>query len=116
MKFFDESEFECDGVNCFDKMDKDFIDKLELARSLSNHPFIINSSWRSKEHNSKIGGSPTSSHMNGIAVDISAKTSSAKYNITKSLLGAGFARIGIGDSFIHVDSDLNKVQNVIWTY
>ena len=28
----------------------------------------------------------------------------------------GFTRIGIANSFIHVDLDFDKSQNVIWTY
>lgn len=29
---------------------------------------------------------------------------------------AGFTRIGIGQNFIHVDTDPDKQQNIIWTY
>jgi hypothetical protein len=29
---------------------------------------------------------------------------------------AGFNRIGIADTFIHVDNDPGKAENVIWTY
>jgi len=32
------------------------------------------------------------------------------------LLEVGFTRIGIGNTFIHVDIDKDKSQNVIWTY
>jgi hypothetical protein len=28
----------------------------------------------------------------------------------------GFNRIGISHNFIHVDMDMNKTQNLIWTY
>lgn len=116
MKYFDEAEFNCDGEPCFNKMDKSFIAKLDTARSFSEKPFIISSSWRSKEHNKKEGGSDTSSHLKGIAVDLSAKSSSDKYNIVKSLIMAGFTRIGVGDRFIHADLDYDKPQNVMWTY
>ena len=33
-----------------------------------------------------------------------------------SLIRAGFKRIGIGSTFIHVDLDLDKPQNVFWLY
>jgi zinc D-Ala-D-Ala carboxypeptidase len=115
MNYFKESEFNCDGNPCFDKMVKKFIYKLERARSFSSVPFVITSSWRSKEHNESVGGVSTSSHLKGIAVDISAPTSSDKYEILKALLRV-FTRIGLGSNFIHCDMDYDKPQNLIWTY
>ena len=35
-----------------------------------SHPIIINSGYRSEEVNRKVGGSPTSNHLTGCAVDI----------------------------------------------
>jgi len=32
------------------------------------------------------------------------------------LLYVGFTRIGVADTFIHVDLDTNKQHNLIWTY
>lgn len=115
MNYFSESEFNCNGEPCFDKMNKKFISKLERARSFSLTPFVITSSWRSEEHNKKVGGSKTSSHLKGIAVDIAAPTSSDKYEIIKSLLRV-FTRIGVGSNYIHADMDYNKPQNCVWTY
>lgn len=114
--YFDESEFVCNGEPCFEKMDKHFISQLDRARSFTTTPFTITSSWRSKEHNKKVGGSSTSSHLKGLACDISAKTSSDKYNIIRALLRANFTRIGIAKTFIHVDLDYAKPQELIWTY
>lgn len=116
MKYFKESEFECAGENCFDKMDKDFLAKLDKARGLSDVPFSLNSSWRSEEHNRKEGGSKTSSHLKGCAVDISATNSTMRFAILRALIEAGFTRIGIANTFIHVDSDESKYQEIIWTY
>ena len=116
LTYFSESEFTCNGEPCFDKMNKRFIYKLEKARSFTTQKYVITSSWRSEYHNEKVGGSPTSSHLKGIAVDISAKTSGEKYSIVKSLLLAGFKRIGVGSNFVHVDIDYQKAQEVIWTY
>jgi len=115
MNYFKESEFECCGKNCFNEMNKKFICKLEKARSFSLTPYVINSSWRSEEHNKKVGGSKTSSHLKGLAIDIAAPTSSDKYEIIKSLLRV-FTRVGIGSNFVHVDMDYEKPQYLIWTY
>lgn len=35
-----------------------------------SHPIIINSGYRSEAVNKKVGGSPTSNHLTGCAVDI----------------------------------------------
>lgn len=115
MNYFSESEFKCGDEPCFDKMNKKFITKLERARSFSLTPYKITSSWRSVEHNKKVGGSRTSSHLRGLAVDIAAPTSSDKYEIIKSLLRV-FTRIGVGSNYLHVDADFSKAQNVVWTY
>ena len=97
-------------------MDVDFLAKLDKAREYANLPFIINSAYRSPEHNAKVGGKPGSSHIKGLAVDISAKDSRTRFLILDALFAVGFTRIGIAGSFIHVDSDIDKSQNVIWTY
>ena len=77
---------------------------------------IINSAYRSPEHNAKIGGKPNSSHIKGLAVDISVTDSRTRFIVLNALINAGFNRIGIADTFIHVDLDLDKSSKVIWTY
>ena len=101
--------------NIEDNMDVNFLDKLDKAREYANIPFIINSAYRSPEHPESIKN-PTSSHIKGLAVDISAKDSRKRFLILDALIAVGFSRIGIAGTFIHVDLDLDKSQNVIWTY
>ena len=96
-------------------MNVDFLAKLDEAREYANIPFIINSAYRSPEHKESIK-SPTSSHIKGLAVDISANDSRQRFLILDALIAVGFNRIGIAGTFIHVDLDLDKSQNVIWTY
>lgn len=93
-----------------------FLRMLNHARQIAGIPFRINSGFRTPEHNAKVGGTENSSHLKGFAADIHATSSSYKYEILSALLKAGFTRIGIADSFIHVDNDPNKTQKVIWTY
>lgn len=116
MKHFKPHEFHCNGKNCFDKMDKSFLNRLDLARELAGVPFSISSSWRSVEHNRAVGGKKYSSHLLGCAVDIRCENSTMRDKILVSLRDANFVRIGISSKFIHVDSDLTKIQNVTWTY
>ena len=96
-------------------MDVDFLAKLDEAREYANIPFIINSAYRSPNHPLSIKN-PTSSHIKGLAVDISVKDSRQRFLILDALIAVGFNRIGIAGTFIHVDLDLDKSQNVIWTY
>lgn len=99
-----------------ENMNADFLNKLDEAREIANIPFIINSAYRSPEHNAKIGGKPNSSHLKGLAVDISVTNSRQRFIVLNALLEVGFTRIGIADTFIHVDLDSEKSKDVIWTY
>ncbi len=96
-------------------MSKEFLFVLDEARELAGIPFIINSAYRSPEHPLSIKN-PSSSHIKGLAVDIKATDSKTRFKIVKALIQVGFKRIGIADTFIHVDLDLDKTKNVIWTY
>lgn len=116
MNNFKSSEFECDGVNCYDNMDKLFLEMLDNARDIAGIAFDLTSTFRSVEYSKKKGLSLTSSHTLGFAVDISAPNSLTKWIIVNALIKAGFKRIGIGSNFIHADNDKNKPQNLIWTY
>jgi len=98
------------------KMDADFLDKLDKAREFANIPFIINSAYRNPDQNARVGGTSNSSHLKGLAVDIRANDSSTRYIVLNALISVGFNRIGIASSFIHVDDDKEKANNVIWTY
>jgi len=97
------------------KMDVDFLAKLDEAREYAEIPFIINSAYRSPEHKESIKN-PTSSHIKGLAVDIKAKDSRTRGIILEALRSVGFTRIGIAKTFIHIDLDYNKSQNVTWLY
>ena len=109
---FDSPDLEGSG----EEMKANFLTKLQTARTLAGYPFSINSGYRTEAHNKRVGGSRNSSHLKGLACDISCKNSNERSLILVSLLAAGFTRIGIGTNFIHVDLDLSKSQNVIWTY
>lgn len=94
----------------------DFRDKLNLARAIAGIPFILNSAFRCGKHNQEVGGSDTSSHLVGCAVDIKCTDSRSRWLIVYALINAGFNRIGIGKTFIHVDDDMTKEPQLIWEY
>ena len=106
-KYFKEIEF---------NMNEDFLIKLDEAREYAQIPFTINSAWRSIEDNKRVGGKPNSSHLKGLAVDIRVSNSRQRGLILEALRAVGFNRIGIAKSFIHVDMDYDKSQDVTWVY
>jgi uncharacterized protein YcbK (DUF882 family) len=97
-------------------MNRDFLQKLDKARGIANVPFQINSGYRTRAHNKYVGGKPTSSHMKGRAADIHCPDSATRWIIINSLLEAGFNRIGVGNTFVHVDDDPSKAPDLIWVY
>ena len=98
-----------------ENMNKDFLFVLDEAREFAGIPFVINSAYRSPNHPLSIKN-PSSSHIKGLAVDIKATDNATRFKIVEALISVGFTRIGIGDTFIHVDLDFDKRQNIIWTY
>lgn len=114
-KFFGIDEFACPccGVN---DISEELVHKLDLARHITNQPFMITSGFRCAEHNLKVGGSVASSHLKGLAADIATPSSSARFEIVRALITAGFRRIGRtgDDNAIHCDIDEDKPQCVLW--
>ena len=122
MKYFKLSEFDSpDMVGSGEAMDKEFLSRLDQARSLCDIPFKITSGYRTKEYNEGLlargyKASANSSHLKGLAADIACTNSAARHIIVSALLKVGLNRIGIANTFIHVDRDSSKPANVIWTY
>lgn len=97
-------------------MNPEFLVKLDNARTLAGIPFKINSGYRTEAHNKKVKGVDGSSHCLGFAADLHANDARSRLLIVSSLLKAGFNRIGIAETFIHVDNDPTKDKNCIWLY
>ena len=96
-------------------MNESFLMRLDEAREYAGIPFIINSAYRSPTHPESIKR-PTSSHIKGLAVEISATSSRQRGLILEALRAVGFNRIGIANTFIHIDMDYDKDQDVTWLY
>ena len=117
MKHFKISEFDSpDEVGSGERMDADVLRMIDQARELFGKPIRINSGVRSITQNHKVGGSKTSSHLKGHAIDVSCDNSADRFRLIEILLLVGFNRLGIAKTFIHVDNDPNKSKNVIWVY
>ena len=117
LKYFDVSEFASpDEIGSGSKMNKTFLEKLDYARHNAGVPFVITSGYRTEERNKLVGGRVGSSHLIGLAADISYTGSRERFLIINSLLDVGINRIGIHKSFIHCDVDNLKDSKVIWLY
>jgi zinc D-Ala-D-Ala carboxypeptidase len=117
MKYFNYSEFDSpDVVGSGKLMDKDFLNKLDELREKFDKPIKINSGYRTENHNANVGGTPSSSHIKGLAVDIACNNSKDRFAIIDICLDLGINRIGVAGTFIHIDVDPDKSPNVLWTY
>lgn len=118
MRYFTYDEFDSpDAPGSGHEMHQEFLDMLDDARDIAQVPFVINSGFRTEEHNRSIpGASPTSSHLVGWAADIRATTSNRRWLVIEALIQVGFTRIGVADTFVHVDCDPAKAKNVMWLY
>lgn len=114
MNHFKEKEFACKCGCGRNKMSHVFLNMLDNARDIAGIPFVINSGYRCQEYNKRIGGVKGSAHTHGVAADIKVSDNRARYLILTALLKAGFNRIGVYSSFIHVDCDVSKTNDVVW--
>lgn len=114
-KYFSESEFErCNPPCSLQDMKQDAMDMFDKARELAGIPFVINSAYRTVEHEKARKRAGTSAHTLGRAIDIQCQNESNRFKILTALLDVGFTRIGVYDTFIHADNSTRHVQKVIW--
>ena len=118
VKWFKAFEFDSpDTPGSGSLMDADFVRKLDLLREACKCSLIINSGYRTSLHNATVKDSVDgSAHTTGHAVDIQALGSVRKFTILEAALRLGFRRIGVGATFLHLDDDITKPQDVVWTY
>lgn len=111
--FFQITEFR-DQYTGENKIDKDFVQKLNSLREACGFPFIINSGYRSKNHPVEILKRAPGTHTDGIAADIRITDGYQRRKIVEEALKLGFRGIGIHKHFVHVD--MRKGPPVIWVY
>lgn len=114
LNHFSPSEFRC-RCGCgagIEHMDGACLAMLEEARRLAGIPFVLSSAFRCPEHNRTVGGVSNSAHVRGYAVDIRCVDSHSRFTMLQALLKAGFRRIELAPTWIHVDCDPDKPQDV----
>lgn len=114
-RFFTDNDFFTASPKCkITDMNDEFLQQLDKARDIAKVPFIVNSAYRTVEHEKKQGRDGSSSHTKGIAVDLKANNSRVRYRVLKGLIKAGFTRIGVYRTWIHVDADTEKDDEIVW--
>jgi len=116
-KYFKEAEFQRCSPSCsLQDMDQELMDKIDELREKAGIPLVLNSAYRSKTWDLDKGRTGDSAHTRGLAVDIRCSSSANRLKIVQVAIKVGFCRIGVANSFIHVDIDKSLPQNVLWTY
>jgi len=114
MKYFQPHEFAC-KCGCgrgYNEMSAELLERLDEARERAGIPFVLSSAFRCPAHNRAVGGVSDSAHTKGMAVDIVCRNSQTRFAILKALLDAGFHRIELAPTWLHVDVDPDKTQDV----
>ena len=112
LKYFTLDEFKCKetGEN---RINPEFVKKLDKLRELCGFPFVITSGYRSPKHSIEIKKTKPGKHAEGIAADIKANSVQA-YTIMKYAFELGFKGIARGNGFVHIDDRTGA--GVSWPY
>lgn len=113
---FSEEEFACHCGCERVEVHGDLVHGLQRMRDQHGGRIDITSGFRCAYWNEAQGGKDDSAHLGGFAADIAVYNSEERFSLIKEAIYAGFTRIGVGKTFIHVDVDTTKPQSVVWVY
>ena len=91
-EYFSLREFECPCCKRV-MLSPDLLARLNHLRMVINRPIYVNSGYRCKEENHKVGGANNSCHLIGMAVDIHVKDF-LLFNLLLFAQEIGFTGIG----------------------
>ena len=99
-------------------MDNKLLSMLVELQVTTGYPVFsnINSAVRTQQWNKKVGGVSNSSHLKCQAVDIGVPNKGVRDQLVMVAREVGFKRIGVGNTFVHLDVDILKSQYVAWGY
>ena len=100
-KYFLLSEFECPCCHTV-MLHPELLKRLVSLRQKVHVPIYINSGYRCKKENDKVGGVPHSYHRYGMAADIFVKEIQPP-DLARYAEIAGFTGIGLYSNFLHLD-------------
>jgi len=113
-RWFSLSEFDCSetGEN---RMEDDFIKKIDQLRSNLGWPLIVTSGYRDCSHSAEINKTNGGGyHTKGVACDFTVLGGKQRYEIVKQSMRLGFTGIGVAKTFVHLDT--REDTPMIWTY
>ena len=112
-KYFKVEDFDCQetGEN---RMEPEFIERLDELREACGFPFIITSGYRSPSHSIEKRKAKPGTHAQGIAADIRVSGGVQRRIIIEKAIELGFNGIGVAKTFVHVD--IREDAPVIWCY
>lgn len=124
---FYADEFQCECGCGKSDIDMKIVWFLQYLRESTNEILNVNCGCRCEFWNATKKRSLTSSHLLSLAVDIRMKSLRYRFLILDAIFKAPInfkysdnglipTRIGIAQSFIHLDIDFNKVQDLVWVY
>jgi uncharacterized protein YcbK (DUF882 family) len=115
---FKADEFSCKhcGQN---KMQPEFMDKLQELRNLYGKPMKITSGYRCPKHPIEAAKKASGAHSTGLAADIGVDGGEA-HKILSLAMQLGFTGIGVQQKgagrFIHVDLVKSPPRPNVWSY
>lgn len=107
---FDSPDVPGSGVN----MQQVFIDLLTAYFSQLGFSPAIKSGYRTEYQNNIVRGASNSAHKRGYAVDLHALDINQRNQMVAVAVTAGFRRIGIYPTFIHLDNDPTLPTPAYW--
>lgn len=115
---FKADEFSCKhcGAN---KMQPQFMDKLQELRNLYGKPMKITSGYRCHKHPIEAAKRSSGAHSTGLAADIGVDGLEA-HKVLSLAMQLGFTGIGVQQKgsgrFIHVDLVKSTLRPNVWSY
>ena len=99
-----------------DNLSEALIRFLAQIENWSDVIIVLTSGSRCIFHNAQVKGARNSAHLRGLAADIFCASSKDRWNIITAATTVGINRIGIGDTFVHLDIDPLLTPQRMWTY
>lgn len=111
---FTPEEIACRGTGKVG-VDPEAMDRLQRLRDLIGSPLMLNSAYRSPEHNRAVGGATRSQHLKARAFDVSMANHDPE-RFEAAARAAGFTGFGFykRNNFIHVDIGPDREWGARW--